>query len=209
MQKFFFGFLILFLSGCGKLLSKVSTQQTYSLDAVKLIAKSISQGEDPSTYGQSQYEVNSERRLLLKFEELSKYVDSVDLSSGKKLELQISVGGNAEEVLNSLKICPLLHSWMMLATWEYAHPFGEKTNKWKTPGGDYDEYDCVSGKLKPFQKKGDERTLLFDVTEWFKNFPRARKTNDGLIVISSSIVKIIGETSGSFSPRLIFDSFED
>ena len=194
--------LAISVTGCGRygLGGSVSTQ--YSLDGVKRIAPGLG-SNDPLTFNQSTYLVSTTSHLLLRFETLSTYVDNIDDTAGKYIQIQITVSDSAlvAAAVSSLHLCPITKAWMMLASWELAHPFGGG-DRWTTPGGDYEASGCVSGT----QSIGTSN-ILYDMTQWFKDYPKGRKKNDGLILISSQDIVIIGETSGTYSPRILFNTF--
>jgi hypothetical protein len=87
---------------------------------------------------------------------------------------------------------------MMLATWDAAHPFAG-SGRWAAPGGDFDPAGCQPAS----QVNG--QSLLFDVTQWFIDFPRGRGVNYGLIMVAIAPVTILGDNSGSYSPRILWN----
>ena len=64
-------------------------------------------------------------------------------------------------------------------------------------GGDLDEETCVS----PREEGGH---AYFDMTAWFVDYVRGRGINYGLAMKSAADVRVLGETSGSSSPRLLW-----
>lgn len=188
------------ITGCGSYGNRdVSVTTQHAMDGVKRIYPGV-KTNDPASYGQSTYLIHSTSHLLLRFESLSQYANRIDTNSGKKIELLLSVPTAAEQAnaITSVRVCPINKSWMMLATWELAHPFGAG-DPWETPGGDYEFSACVSGTTD------GETNLRFDVRQWYINYPQAQGFNHGLLVLSDKEVRIIGEKSASLSPRLIFD----
>ncbi|NDF15675.1 hypothetical protein EB061_10190, partial [bacterium] len=177
--------------------TRVDTPQSYSMDGVKLISPQIQRGDDPSTFGQNHYTLSPTQRLLLRFESLSSKVAAIQVSGGKKVEFEVTPTDPAqlESAKASLSLCPLTQNWMMLATWENAHPFGNN-GQWSTAGGDYEPLGCV----RAARTEGD--SLFFDITRWVIDYPRGRNENFGQLLLSDSNQQIFGEKSGSHSPRI-------
>jgi hypothetical protein len=175
--------------------------QVRSLDGVKLIDTGITDGYDKATYVQDQYSLRpGESRLLLRFNSLNSKVDQIRVDGNNKVELDVSLKGgqDANIVKAALEVCPVSKNWMMLATWENAAPFGD-SGRWLSSGGDYESAGCV----RAFD--ASSTTLKFDVTQWFINYLQGRRVNFGLILISDRPVVILGENSGSLSPRLLWN----
>lgn len=191
------------LTGCGLDLGVPATPQLYSLDGVKLLVQSNDKGQDPSTFLQATYSIDPSHRLLLRFENLETQVGSVDLSQGKTVQMRLAVpdASQTAAAISTLKLYPVTRPWMMLASWDYAFPFGD-SGRWKQPGGDFDSDGGVVAVLSP----DDARVLNFDVTQWFLDYPRGRSVNYGLILTSSTPVTVVGDTNGTYSPRIAFDS---
>ena len=187
-------------AGCGPLKLEAGAEpKTYSMDGVKLISTKINNGRDSSTYTQGAYTVAPDRHLLLRFESFSSHVSQVSLANGNKVQVQITLvptvlAANAQA---ALLLCPLTSNWMMLATWNNPYPDGQ----WSNPGGDYDQSACVKADAPA---SADSKILLFNMTQWFKDYPQGRGINNGLILISSAEISIVGDTSGSNSPRILW-----
>jgi len=200
------------LTGCGDFSIGKKEYPTvavaYSLDAVKQISPTITDGDDPQTYGQARYDVGPGSRLLLRYESFSTYTDKVDVSGTKKVKVQLTVESDPSEARTRLKLCPLLADWMMLATWRSAHPFGPG-GQWQTQGADFETPSCVSAEAVPASPDPDYKPeeLIFDMTKWFVDFPRGRGINYGWVVTATSDVRLVGETSGAHSPRVFFEKF--
>lgn len=195
---------VLFLVGCGPLTDTAheepkSYTEEYSLEAVKLISPSISRGEEGAPNSPTSYELGSERRLLMRYEKLRDHVDKIDVRDKKVVVLEVTLVDPATRniAIASLRLCPLLKNWMMLATWKNAHPY----ETWSTPGADYDESECVRADLV----RSTGAKLQFDITRWFVNYPKGRSTNYGFTLIASGPVRLVGTKSGSNSPRMQFD----
>jgi hypothetical protein len=213
MKRVMVGLLALTLGGCGKMFiggNGPSISQSYLLDGVKLIAPWITEGDSAGAYGLSAYRVSSDSRLLLRYESFSKHTESVDLGSdgSKKVIVQVTVSSDPAEARERLELCPLQADWMMLATWQQAHPFG-LSGQWKAAGADYDELGCQKAEPVPAAPGPTFKAerLEFDMTQWFKDYPRGSNRNYGWVLLSDGLVKVIGETSASESPRVLFDSF--
>ena len=198
--------LVICLLGCDKpyrLFGVPDSQQfTYAFESVKTISPQVQLGADPITFRQSLYTVSSEQRVLIRRGDLLSYADNINVNNGKKVEAELTFNTQQiSDVITSVRICPLVRSWMMLANWQVAHPFG-LSGRWSREGGDWDQEACVRG-----VSKGNSTTVVFDVTEWFKNQVRAQKTNNGLIVISDLSVEMIGESASIHFPKLTFSRF--
>ena len=195
-NRFLIGMVIIFLSGCGKYNRGIGTDTNdYAIDAVKSISKSSGAKNDQGSYRQVSYELNQERSLLMRLEDLLSREHSIAAldPSGVTIEVTLLSGE-----INSLKLCPLTTPWMMLATWTQAHPFGGE-GKWRREGGDYNLSDCMSPVVgsKPNRAK-------FVITQWFLDYPRARRENAGWILISDKRVTISGDKSATEYPRISY-----
>lgn len=173
--------------------ARIDSNQTYSIDGIKLITPSITAGDDASSFGQPEYTLATDRRLLLRFESLRSHIDAVRLDGGRKVELRLTL---ARGQASALTVCPLLRSWMMLATWQRAHPIG-RAGEWDRDGGDMDESGCVTGVVSG-------QNVLFNLTGWFVDYVRGRGVNHGVVVLASEAVTVVGETSGGSSPRMLW-----
>ncbi|MCM2277469.1 MAG: hypothetical protein NDJ89_05285 [Oligoflexia bacterium] len=198
--------IVFVLTGCGKYgldwrtgegAEPPPTIREYSLEGVKLISASISDGRDPRSFGQDEYTVSPTDHLLLRLLELKSHVESVRLREGDLVELKVTLAqpAHAEDAKAELQACPVLRNWTYLATWENAHPFSGQ-GRWTSSGGDYDQPGCVQA------WKVEDGTLRFDVTRWFRDFPLGRGKNYGLLLRSRVPIAVLGETSPSRSPRL-------
>ncbi|MBC7385869.1 MAG: hypothetical protein H7301_06875 [Cryobacterium sp.] len=199
--------LSLILSGCGLGLTNgflTAEPQTYSLNGVKWISASVTDGSDPQTMTQSDYSISSSDRLLLRFEELGEKTDQISLTSGRKIELLMSLT-EAEDGKNAvahLKVCPLTKNWMMLATWSSAYPMGS-SGDWSKDGGDFTESECV--RPPALAAATDQPILLhFDITRSFTSNVKGRGENFGFVLTSDQPVAIhvLGDLNPSHSPRI-------
>jgi hypothetical protein len=170
-----------------------------SLNGVKLISPEIGSPYDPGTVSQAQYALSDRRRLLLRFEELTQQSSGILISENRKLEAQVTLGsdGEAADAETALLLCPVTRNWMMLATWERAHPFSDD-GRWENAGGDYEASGCV----KPHRR--EKRAVWFDVSQWFLDYPRGRGINYGFILVAAQALTVEGDASASDSPRLLW-----
>ena len=199
------------LSGCGKLFhdpNAPTMKLEYSMNGVKVIAPEIRRGDDASAWGRETYDLSPTRRLLVRFESLGEHTDMISVDNGRTVEIRVwladdDADGSARQ---ALQLCPLTKSWMMLATWVYAHPFGGD-GRWTSPGGDYDSGSCLAQVNDPEERRQDPRRVTFDAKPWFVNWARGRNTNYGLILVPTKAVRVKGDASGPQSPRLSFEKF--
>lgn len=210
----FFAVFAVLLSGCGyPYLGGTlapSVAQSFSVEAVKQIAPEFTAGDTPEAYGQSHYEVGPEKRLLLRYENFSSHVHTVNLGAdnSKKVWVQVAVESDPAEARARLELCPLVADWMMLATWRFAHPFGS-AGRWQTAGSDYEAGGCVRAAPVPAQPDDSFKPdrIQFDMTQWFIDYPRGRGLNFGWVLKASDAVRVVGETSPGLSPRVLFEKY--
>lgn len=175
------------------------------MEGVKLIHK----GEDDPYHTHTLrdfYELDGETRLLLRLESFKSWTDVV-VHEGHQVWVQIAVTADSVtgKGVDTLRLCPLTKDWMMLATWYKAHPFSE-TGKWESEGGDFDESSCMERANEAVNELNEPVPVVrFDATRWYKDYPRGRGQNLGFVLLSEDKVKIHGEKSGSYSPRLLFN----
>lgn len=197
--------VVILTAGCG--LERLGTYKplpsSYAFDGVKLLTPAKG-SDDTSTWSQASYLVSPTSHVLLRFESLSSHTGDIDTSAGKTVDVQLSLADAGQMVLalSELKLCPVTRSWMMLATWELAHPFlgGEK---WATAGGDYDAGGCVLGT----QVSGSTSAIKYNMTSWYRDYPKGRATNFGLLAIANQTINIVGEQSGGAYPRISFEEY--
>src|ERR1700722_10925792 len=131
------------LAGCGDFglgAPEIPYQiESYNMDGTKLIVNGLRKQNDESTYNQDQYTLKADQRLLVRFETMDAHVHDIKNSWNNEIHLRLvpTNGTDAETLKNSVKLCPVVKNWMMLATWYNAHPFN-KEGKWSNPGGDFD-----------------------------------------------------------------------
>ncbi|MBI3558570.1 MAG: hypothetical protein HY074_20055 [Deltaproteobacteria bacterium] len=193
--------LVVLAAGCSKGESDAKTSQQFSFDGVKLISPAIAKNNDSSSTGQGSYQLSTDRRLLIRFESLSQHVGGISVNEKNRVEAQVTVTGDTDATAarSALKVCPILKQWMMLATWDYGHPFGDD-GKWSQGGGDFDGEGCV----RATKEDAAIKTLTFDVSRWFTDYVRGRSQNYGLVVVAATPVVVLGENSGANSPRITF-----
>ena len=179
-------------------------REEFSLDGVKLIYPSMSKPDASDSFSQATYQVDSNRRLLLRFESFSKKASEVVLTEKDGVEIQIGLlsGQDKDQAVASLKLCPVLKNWMMLATWEMAHPF-HSSGRWGKPGSDFDTSECMTAVAKP-KEGATVIPLVFNVTPWFRNTVRGRGQDLGLVLIADRAWEIAGDQSTSYSPRISY-----
>jgi hypothetical protein len=195
-------FTTVFLSSCGG--KTISEQREYSMEGVKIIHK----GEDDPYQRHALrdvYELDAETRLLLRLESFTLWTDVV-VHEGDQVWVQIALTADSMtgKGVDTLRLCPLTKDWMMLATWYKAHPFSA-TGSWEKEGGDFDEPSCMKRANEAVDELNEPvQVVRFDATRWYKDYPRGRGQNLGFVLLSEDKVKIRGEKSASYSPRLLF-----
>lgn len=195
----------LMLSGCELVTDgtprTVIDEQTYTFDAVKLIASGFTDDDDPSTFQENSYVVSPSRRLLMRFETMSDKVANLTVSDAEPVQVWLAVtdATQATAAQSALRLCPVEKTWMMLATWARAYPIAA-SGVWSTPGGDFDEASCVAATAV------DGKTLKFTMNAWITDEVRGRGVNYGLVLTSTAEIEVYGDSSTSLSPRLKWTS---
>ncbi len=195
------------IQACGPIVALEPKVHEYSMDGVKLLSADVSRGDDPRLSAQAEYTISPRHHLMLRLQEVNQRKDSIRVSDLERVELKLHLTRTLDPstsqdefdttIRPSIQVCPITKSWMMLATWNYAHPFS-KDGTWSQGGGDYDPNGCVHA------LRLEGQNLIFDVTRWFIDYPRGRGANYGLVVIADREWTISGEKSGSHSPRLLW-----
>lgn len=182
----------------------VYVEKIYALDGLKLIAKDIIDPLSEKTFNQTRYQISAESRLLIRYENLES--KNLNLQADKPIYLRIFVGktDDLNSARNSLKICPILRNWMLMATWTKAHPY--PGGHW-SEGGELSHEDCVSYDTTAAQAVAGcakVNAICFDVNPWYQAFMIERNTNYGLALISADglAIEIIGDNAGSQAPRI-------
>jgi len=212
VKRYQFWFLILLLTiltACDGILSEdendhLERNVVNSLKGVKLISEDILDGRDESTFTEETYLLNSNRRMLLRFEKIRDEVGSVVIDNTTRMFmiLKLTDGQNLEDYFGKIEICPLLKNWMMLATWNYAHPFAGKKGKWGNPGGDFNFSECIG--INEENSKIDSNEAYFDISDWFIHNIQSGRSNFGWVVISEEDITIIGDNNAAHSPRVVW-----
>ncbi len=194
---------LLVLSACG--LRTSVEEHEHSFDGVKLLVRGEHTPYNKTHYLQESYDLAPGRRLLLRFESFAGH--DVTLADDHRVMVQIGLANpqDSELATSSLRLCPLSSDWMMLATWEQAHPFSD-AGAWGTQGGDFDPASCLTRSNATQNEAGEPAVeVLFDATRWYKDYPRGRNQNYGFVLIADRPITILGEKSGSLSPRILFN----
>jgi len=203
VPKLIAGVVLLSLPGCAEFLKDRTDPVTTSLEfparEIKLLVRGVDSMYDASTFGQLIYTINDNQQLLVRYEKLKTYFQSISTDSGKKVEFQISLAKDTTEDVSRVKLCPVTRNWTMHATWQNAHPFGGD-GRWSKEGGDYSAADCVS----PVK---DGVRLKYDMTTWYVNFARGQSQNLGLLLVSPVTIQIAGEKDPTAAPRIFFQKW--
>jgi hypothetical protein len=202
---------MIILNSCGEILDvddadgSVFTQEIRSLDGVKLISPDIASAQDASSFQEVRYTLSPRSRLLLRLENLGDLSGEVIISESKRMHFQLSplATQDVDGLRAGVKLCPLLKNWMMLATWNQAHPFPGGSGSWATPGGDFLESECLTAEI-PSEDLPREN-IYFDVSDWFGYYNQSRASNFGWVLISDAAIEIYGDNHVSKAPRLIWN----
>lgn len=196
--EYFLTFLLLtnLITSCGSVLpldpSVVSNTdlKKAAFREVKLIRSDITDSQNPETLKSSTYHIGPNSRLLLRFSELQN-VDP-EIINLYPVVIKVSLSGpSSQESQKALSLCPISKNWMMLATWQYAHPY--KYGNWESDGGDIFSEMCVGilspselDKLNAEEKtQCNENSLCFDIRPLLENLYRINKLNYGFILINN------------------------
>lgn len=166
------------------------SQEEHRVGSVKLIGRGIERGDDPSTFGQKEFRIGAERRLLLRYEKLTKVAEKIVVSEDEPLEVRVTLADPQDWPEDSphppLELCPLGQSWMMLATWRTAHPYSTR-GEWETEGGDALEEECVG-----ISRREGER-VYFNLTQWFHLHIQDQERNEGWLLRSTAEIGVKGK----------------
>lgn len=180
-------------------------EQKFFASGVKLISKSIDSPRAESSMKQRTYKIGPTSRLLTRLEGMNDRSDRAVVNGEKRMYVAIS----SEEFITNrapfetaLELCPITSNWMMLATWDKAHPFPTSNGKWKKRGGDYASADCVSADTS--YPEPEEDTLYYDISNWFIYYVQSRNRNYGLMLKSSLEVTIYGDEDSQRAPHFIW-----
>lgn len=180
----------------------VYNEQVRSLNGVLFIKSG-----DVSSYSRSEYELGTHQRLLLRLENLGELSGGVVIDDTHRMMFELTLNG-ADPVAaeSSLKLCPLLKNWMMLASWTHSHPFPGGSGPWATPGGDYHEAECIEAE-SPILESGLS-VLKFDVSDWFVHYNQSRGQNFGWVLKSSTnFISVFGDSHISHAPKIKWQEF--
>jgi hypothetical protein len=174
----------------------------FAVDALKLISSGIRRGDDFRTFKQGLYTIDSESRLLLRYEMLLE--KNWGLRDDMPVRLRVFVDSEIDQqtARTHLRVCPVTKNWMMAATWQAAHPW--RGGEW-APGGDIDWSECVSPEAvgsSPSALCSENQALCFDVSRWYRIWVLERQENLGLVMLSDEPVKILGDGSPGKAPRM-------
>lgn len=158
------------LSACGQLLRPLDrltngnngVETIYALDGVKMISDQITRGDDPRTYEQRTYTISSDSRLLLRFESLNNSYGRIQSVKPIRIRVFATTEEDKARAMSSLRACPIVQNWMMLATWNTSHPY--RDGNW-APGGAIELDDCVSAEKlgSPAKSSGSPEAVVTSV----------------------------------------------
>lgn len=207
----------LLLTACGDKLNFGSGSdpgtrvEYYMVDGVKNIRSDVDDSLKAETYREDFYSITPESRLLLRFENLASHTGKIVVADSDQVWIRIVVSdrSNLDQALVTMRLCPMMKNWMMMATWWYAHPFSRSGN-WSRQGGDYDVSACVQAVIDPGKKLPsettlmDQRALYFNITRWYRDVFKGVGGNLGHILVSEGVgvVEILGDNSLSYAPRI-------
>lgn len=197
-----------FLVSCG-LYYNQPVEREAILDGVKQISPSITRGEDATAFSKKQYELDSQTRLLVRFEKPLDNAEQLHTTSKTKASLQFACsdpncnGAQPEDV----GLCALERDWMMLATWTHAHPFGN-SGKWTAAGGDFEEKNCVYAEEIKFPDPTDTHgkpLWSFAIGQWIIDRAVGHGNNFGWVLVSKVALQLEGEKSIGYAPRIFYN----
>ncbi|MBL7716121.1 MAG: hypothetical protein JNL01_11710 [Bdellovibrionales bacterium] len=175
------------------------SQQSREFDGIKMIAEHITDPIDPVSIDRDIMDVGPSSHVLVRYMELMSIESDFRTESGHKVELTLGTNQKPEEVIKTLKACPITQLWNMRATWN--HPFGFRKQGW-TPGGALDTGMCATATLVKTSSGVATGEISFDITPWLLNYVRAKRINYGLALISDLSVTVYGNQDSTRSPRI-------
>lgn len=210
-----------YLSGCAdtSLPPLDDTGFSRSLDGLKLISEGVEDGQRESSINHHEYEIQSTSRLLLRLEDLDAHLSRATGITTENVFVQVRLKGQSYDDIKDaeIKLCPMTRNWMMLATWKRAHPYGGE-GLWNEEGGDYDASLCASAQAQTEKnrfvrfpdsssdKPLDSAMMVFDVKQWYENYPLSKNEDYGFILLSEAVkIKIYGDGSGSDRPKIYWN----
>lgn len=185
--------------------SSSSSEKKVYAGGVKLIASNIDDPRDPSTMQQNTYQLGPERRLLTRIEGMSERSERAVVNGVERMYLVVSSDAFVDERAiyeTAIEICPITANWMMLATWDRAHPFPTSRGEWQSRGGDFSRTDCVTADTSYEDPRED--ALYFDVSDWYIFYVRSRNRNYGLMVKSDREVTVYGDEDSLRAPHFVW-----
>lgn len=183
---------------------ETSEKKVYA-GGVKLIDSSIDDPRDPRTMQQSSYTLSSNRRLLTRLEGMSGRSERAVVNGDQRMYLVLSSEAFIEQRATfetAIEICPMTSNWMMLATWNRAHPFPTSRGEWENRGGDFSKSDCVTADTSYENPNND--ALYFDISDWYIFYVRSRDRNYGLMIKSELEVVVYGDEDSLRAPHFIW-----
>ena len=205
--------LLMILQGCGdgslgtESSGDTTTEKKLFAGGVKLIASGISDPRDPSSMQQNTYTLNSNRRLLTRLEGMGDRSERAIVDGEVRMYIVISSEAfieNRGTFETALEVCPITSNWMMLATWDRAHPFPTSSGNWDSRGGDFSSTDCVTADTSYEIPEGKESSMYFDVSDWYLFYVRSRNRNFGLMVKTDQELVIYGDEDSLRAPHFIW-----
>lgn len=182
-------------------------EQRQYATGIKLISTNITNPRAENTMNQSLYTLSSTSRLLVRLEGIDKRTGNAVVDQEKRMFMAISSSDfdeNKETYSSKIEVCPISKNWMMLATWERAHPFPTASGRWSQRGGDILEGECIRSDLT--YKDPLSNTIYFDVSDWFIYYVKSRGENFGLMVKSSTVINLYGDADLTRGPRFIWQA---
>lgn len=200
------------LSACGPIKFEPSLDPTVTKNTlvkkqafqeVKWISSDLEAPQDPRSIKAPQYTLSQKSRLLLRLTELADIDPQIIDQYPVLIRFRVKSPLNIQDA-SALKACPIAMNWMMLATWDYAHPY--KGGRWKFSGGDYEDSFCTKpltpdeiAKLQTEEKSlcDSTSTICFDIRSPLGQLYRVNKLNYGFILLNDSqnILEIFGDSS--------------
>lgn len=182
-----------------------------SFKEIKLISENISDAQDTRSFNARIYDLNIHSRLLMRISELNEINPSI-LDQYPTLVRIKSTTSTSAVTFNDLQICPIAKNWMMLSTWDQAHPY--KNGAWTQPGSDFESDFCVTplspaeiSSLSGNEKEicSEENSICFDVRPILTDIYRVNMKNYGFVILyqNENNLQIHGDQS-PFQPILLW-----
>lgn len=208
----------IFLVACGNIKTgvidpsdpKLTLALNYTFDQMKWITPEITETQEPQTIEAENYSIDSDHRLLFRLKKLKKESSAI-LQEHPVLIRLFTHNSNMNSARINLLLCPMTTQWMMLATWQFAHPF--RHGEWRSKGGDFDYSSCLNALdekspkiVNDTEKKFCEGSniLCFDIRSIIEKYQKSRGIDFGFILINEGEDPIIIRGDGSYQPPEIF-----